>query len=135
MRPSRPSKPNSPTGPHSALTANVPEKQRFSLCATKLVMPTEITAQNGAVIKQQTKIGLTGCVKASHKVKLTRAQKLKKALKACRKKFKHNKAKRVSCGKARPQEVRSQEGQQARGQEARGQEEEVADAFEALQAG
>ena len=86
-----------PTGPHSALTANVPEKEHYSLCATKLVMPTEITAQNGAVIKQETKIGLTGCVKASHKVKLTRAQKLKKALKACHKK--HNKAKRVACEK------------------------------------
>jgi hypothetical protein len=86
-----------PTGPHSALTANVPEKEHYSLCSTKLVMPTEITAQNGAVIKQETKIGLTGCVKASHKVKLTRAQKLKKALKACHKK--HNKAKRVACEK------------------------------------
>jgi hypothetical protein len=86
-----------PTGPHSALTANVPESEHFSLCATKLVIPTEITAQNGAVIKQETKVGLTGCVKGIHKVKLTRAQKLKKALKACHRK--HNKAKRVSCEK------------------------------------
>jgi hypothetical protein len=86
-----------PTGPHSALTANVPESEHFSLCATKLVIPTEITAQNGAVIKQETKVGLTGCVKGVHKVKLTRAQKLKKALKACHRK--HNKAKRVSCEK------------------------------------
>jgi hypothetical protein len=86
-----------PTGPHSALTANVPESEHYSLCAAKLVIPTEITAQNGAVIKQQTKVGLTGCVKGVHKVKLTRAQKLKKALKACRKK--HNKAKRAACVK------------------------------------
>jgi hypothetical protein len=86
-----------PTGPHSALTANVPEGQRYSLCATKLTMPTEITAQNGAVIKQETKIGLTGCVKGIKKAALTRAQKLKKALKACHKK--KNKAKRVACEK------------------------------------
>ena len=34
-----------PTGPHSALTANVPESAHYSLCATKLVMPTEITGK------------------------------------------------------------------------------------------
>jgi hypothetical protein len=84
-----------PAGPHSALTANVPAKENYNLCKTKLVMPTEITGQNGAVIKQETKIGLTGCVKGAKVHKLTRAQKLKKALKACRKK--HNKAKRVAC--------------------------------------
>jgi hypothetical protein len=86
-----------PTGPHSALTANVPESQHYSLCATKLTMPTEITAQNGAVVKQETKIGLTGCVKGIKKTALTRAQKLKRALKACHKK--RNKAKRVACEK------------------------------------
>jgi hypothetical protein len=86
-----------PTGPHSALTANVPENEHYSLCTTKLVIPTEIIAQNGAMIKQETKVGLTGCVKGTKKVKLTRAQKLKKALKACHKK--HNKAKRVACEK------------------------------------
>src|SRR5262249_37522266 len=46
-----------PTGPHSALTANVP-KEDFNLCASSLVMPTTITAQNGAVIQQNTKISL-----------------------------------------------------------------------------
>lgn len=83
-----------PTGPHSALTANVPENEHYSLCKTKLVMPTEITAQNGAVIKQETKIGLTNCVAGFQE---TRTQKLHKALKACRKHFKHNKKKRVAC--------------------------------------
>jgi hypothetical protein len=85
-----------PTGPHSALTANVPESQRYSLCSTKLVMPTEITAQNGAVIKQETKIGLTGC-KPVHKA--TRAELLGKALKKCRKQFSHKKKKRSACEK------------------------------------
>jgi hypothetical protein len=84
-----------PTGPHSALTANVPENEHYSLCNTKLVIPTEITAQNGAVIKQETKVPLTGCVKGTTHKKLSRAQRLKKALKACRKK--HSKAKRVTC--------------------------------------
>ena len=48
-----------PEGPHSALTANVPESKNYSLCGTKLVMPTTITGQNGAVIKQETKIAVT----------------------------------------------------------------------------
>jgi hypothetical protein len=86
-----------PTGPHSALTANVPEKANYNLCGTKLEMPTEITAQNGAVIKQTTQIAISNCgVKG---FKETRAQKLAKALKACRHKFKHNKHKRASCEK------------------------------------
>jgi uncharacterized repeat protein (TIGR01451 family) len=50
-----------PAGPHSALTANVPESEHFSLCNTTLLMPTEITGQNGAVIKQTTHIAVTGC--------------------------------------------------------------------------
>jgi hypothetical protein len=50
-----------PAGPHSALTANVPESEHFSLCNTTLLMPTEITGQNGALIKQTTHIAVTGC--------------------------------------------------------------------------
>ncbi len=44
-----------PTGPYSALTAN------GSVCAKPLVMPTTITAQSGAVIKQSTRISVSGC--------------------------------------------------------------------------
>ncbi len=84
-----------PEGPHSALTANVAPSKKFSLCGAKLVMPTTITGQNGVVIKQETQIPVTGCKSTS----LTRAQKLTKALKACRKQFKHNKAKRAKCEK------------------------------------
>lgn len=87
-----------PEGPHSALTSNVAESKKFSLCGTKLVMPTTITGQNGAVIQQETKIPVTGC-KGVLGIKETNAQKLKKALKACRRKFKHNKRKRHSCEK------------------------------------
>jgi uncharacterized low-complexity protein len=44
-----------PTGPHSALAAN------GNLCASKLVLPTTITGHNGAQVKQNTPIGVTGC--------------------------------------------------------------------------
>jgi hypothetical protein len=63
-----------PAGPHSALTANVPESEHFSLCNTSLSMPTEITGQNGAVIKQTTHIAVTGCVRVKPKVKVTKAK-------------------------------------------------------------
>ncbi len=88
-----------PQGPHSALTTNLPPKASYSLCATKLTMPTTLTGQNGAVITQQTKIAVEGCggVKAVTTKKLTRAQKLARALKACRKKFKHSRARRQKC--------------------------------------
>jgi hypothetical protein len=85
-----------PAGPHSALTSNVPESKHFSLCGSKLVMPTTITGQNGAIIQQQTKIPVLGCgaVKAYSKSQL-----LSKALKKCRKQFKHSKKKRRACEK------------------------------------
>jgi hypothetical protein len=46
---------NLPVGSHSALTAN------GNLCANKLVMPTTITGQNGATVKQNTTIKVTNC--------------------------------------------------------------------------
>jgi hypothetical protein len=57
---------NLPVGSNSALTAN-----GVNLCGQSLSMPTTITAQSGAVLKQSTKIVLSGCgVKvASHKTK------------------------------------------------------------------
>jgi hypothetical protein len=87
-----------PAGPHSALTANVPESEHFNLCkhASQLAMPTEITGQNGDVIKQTTKIALSGRCVLGFKTE----SKLAKALKACRKKYAHNKKKRISCERA-----------------------------------
>jgi hypothetical protein len=41
--------------PNSALAAN------GNLCSAALVMPTTITAQNGAQIRQNTKISVAGC--------------------------------------------------------------------------
>jgi DNA-binding beta-propeller fold protein YncE len=52
-----------PEGPYSALAAN------GNLCKSKLKMPTAFTAQNGAVIHESTKIGVTGCAKVKKKGK------------------------------------------------------------------
>jgi hypothetical protein len=46
---------NLPEGPHSVLAAF------GNLCTSKLNMPTLITGQNGAVIKQTTRVKATGC--------------------------------------------------------------------------
>jgi len=87
-----------PAGPHSALTAFVPVAKKYSLCGTKLLMPTEIVAQNGALIKQTTNIAVTGCPTGSVlSYKQMQAKRLKAALKACHKK--KNKHKRVACEK------------------------------------
>ena len=54
-----------PEGPFSALGANK------NLCTVKggLKMPTAFTAQNGLVIKQSTKMSVTGCPKPKKKTK------------------------------------------------------------------
>jgi hypothetical protein len=65
-----------PEGRYSALAANT------NLCKTKLAMPTEFLAQNGAEIHEITKIAVTGCPKAKksskHKRKHTRSKRKKK---------------------------------------------------------
>ncbi len=71
-----------PEGPYSALTAP------GNLCTAKnLTMPTEFLAQNGAELKQTTKIAVTGCPKA----KKTTHKKKKHKTKA---KHKHRKRKK-----------------------------------------
>jgi hypothetical protein len=60
-----------PQGRYSALAAN------GDLCKSKLVMPTEFIAQNGATTKQNTKIAVTGCAtakKAKPKKKRTKTK-------------------------------------------------------------
>ena len=84
-----------PQGPHSILGAYVPSSAQYSLCGQKLLMPTTITGQNGAVLTQTTNIAVTGCPKTKNGT-LTRSQKLASALKACRRQDK-NKAKRQAC--------------------------------------
>jgi len=65
-----------PEGPHSILGAYL---AKGTLCTNKLLMPTTITGQNGAVIKQTTKIAVTGCPKVK---KASRARKAKRARRA-----------------------------------------------------
>jgi hypothetical protein len=73
-----------PQGPNSIFAANVPVSANHSLCGQTLSMPTMLTAQNGLVLKQNTKIQVTGCATAK---KLTRAQRLARALRACRHRY------------------------------------------------
>jgi hypothetical protein len=53
-----------PTGPNSALTAI------GALCTQTLTMPTTITAQSGAVIKQATAIAVSGCTGGKGKTRI-----------------------------------------------------------------
>jgi hypothetical protein len=48
-----------PDGPNALLGANA------DLCSAKLSMPTALTAQNGAAVKQSTKVAVSGCPKRS----------------------------------------------------------------------
>ena len=50
-------------GPYSVLATNLPEQAHYNFCGQTLAMPTAITAQNGAVLKQTTKVTATGCPK------------------------------------------------------------------------
>jgi hypothetical protein len=50
-----------PAGPHSVFATNLPATAKGSLCGQGLTAPTAITGQDGAVIKQNTKIAITGC--------------------------------------------------------------------------
>jgi hypothetical protein len=83
---------NLPQGEFAALASNLPEKDKGNLCGQNLKMPTEFLAQNGAKINEDTQIGISGCAKAKA---LTRAQKLQKSIKACRKD--KSRAKRARC--------------------------------------
>jgi hypothetical protein len=85
---------NLPQGEFAALASNLPEKDKGNLCGQNLKMPTEFLAQNGAKINEDTPISISGCAKVKA---LTRAQKLQKALKACKQKAKD---KRASCERA-----------------------------------
>jgi hypothetical protein len=54
-------------GPHSLLAANLPASAHGSMCARRLSMPTAITAQDGAVVKQTTTVAVSGCHPAKRK--------------------------------------------------------------------
>ncbi len=85
-----------PESPHSVLATYLPVKADYSFCGQSLTMPTTMTGQNGAQVTQTTKISVTGCGKSDPKP-LTRAQKLARALKACKQRPKRE---RASCKSA-----------------------------------
>jgi hypothetical protein len=60
-----------PEGPHSIVTAYLPAGANYNLCGQSLKMPTTITGQNGAVLKQNTPIAVTGCAPAIRVTKHT----------------------------------------------------------------
>ncbi len=86
-----------PAGPHSIFAVNTEEAPDYDLCTHNITIPTVITAQDGAVLEQDTKVAATGCSGVLSS-KTTRAQLLARALKACKKDKK--KAKRAACEKA-----------------------------------
>jgi hypothetical protein len=63
-----------PQGRYSVLGANLPTKAKGSFCGQKLTMPTLFVAQNGAQLKQTTKIAVTGCPRASKAKRAKRAR-------------------------------------------------------------
>jgi hypothetical protein len=64
-----------PEGPHSGLAANLSAKAKNDFCGQSLTMPTTIVGQNGAQVKQNTKIAVTGCPKVKVKAKKKKAGK------------------------------------------------------------
>jgi hypothetical protein len=60
-----------PTGRYSILGTDLPHESH-NLCGQKLIMPTEITGQNGVELRESTPIGVEGCAPAiavvGHKV-------------------------------------------------------------------
>jgi hypothetical protein len=62
-----------PAGPYSALAAN------GNLCKSKLLMPSLFTAQDGAQLKQNTRIQVTGCTKAKRAKKASAARRAARA--------------------------------------------------------
>ncbi len=88
-----------PAGPHSILAVNTEEAPDYDLCGHTITAPTEITAQNGAVIEQETKLQVTGCaaVKSAKTKKPTLAQQLTRALQKCRTSHEHSAPARAAC--------------------------------------
>ncbi len=103
---------NIPEGPYSEFGANLPPKNNYNFCGQTLTMPTHFQAQNNNEINQNTPITITGC-KNIKTPKETRAQKLTKALHACKKDEKQGK--RVACEHAARNKYRTKASKNAKG--------------------
>ena len=57
-------------GPHSLLAANLPAKAKGNLCGQSLAIATELTGQNGAVVKHTTKLAVSGCPKRRRRLRV-----------------------------------------------------------------
>jgi hypothetical protein len=68
-----------PTGPFSVLGAFATASAPYDLCTERLLMGTTITAQNGAVVKQSTRIATTGCPRVPVRGKAKRAKRAQRA--------------------------------------------------------
>ena len=90
-----------PAGPKSVLSVYDASnsEEPYSVCGTKLLMPTTITSQSNKVIQTETPVTTTGCsgVKSNKTKKLSLHQRYLKALKGCRTRYKHDKHKRARC--------------------------------------
>ncbi len=53
-------------GPHSLLAANLRAGAHGSLCGARMSMPSELTGQNGAVLRQTIEVGVSGCRAPGH---------------------------------------------------------------------
>jgi hypothetical protein len=71
-----------PTGKYSIFGSYLPAKAGYSFCGQSLSLPVTLTGQNGAVLKQTAKVGVTGCPKAKTAVKKKAKKKKAKAKKA-----------------------------------------------------
>jgi hypothetical protein len=50
-----------PAGPHSIFTANTEIVPDYNLCGQTIALPTEITGQNGKILKQENQVAVEGC--------------------------------------------------------------------------
>jgi hypothetical protein len=91
-----------PEGAHSALTTNLPAKDEYNLCGQHLSIPTALTGQNSTAVNENVKVNVQGCtaVRAAKTFKLSRAQQLTNALRACRKDHRHSHSKLAACERA-----------------------------------
>jgi hypothetical protein len=58
-----------PMGKSSIFSANLPQSAKYNFCGQALSMPITFAGQNGATLKETTKLAVTGCPKAKKAVK------------------------------------------------------------------